>query len=49
MNNVFTIEQLRPIRDGFTISRDTRLGDITKVTLFSLGKKPRSVRKAMIA
>lgn len=38
MNNVFTIEQLRPIRDGFTISRDTRLGDITKVTLFSLGK-----------
>lgn len=39
MNNVFTIEQLRPIRDGFTISRDTRLGDITKVTLFSLGKK----------
>lgn len=39
MNNVFTIEQLRPIRDGFTISRDTRLGDITKVALFSLGKK----------
>lgn len=38
MNQVFTIEQLRPLRDGFTISRDTRLGTTTKVTLFSLGK-----------
>lgn len=38
MNNIFRIEELRPIRDGFTISRDTKLGDITKVTLFSLGK-----------
>lgn len=38
MNNIFRIEELRPIKDGFTISRDTKLGDITKVTLFSLGK-----------
>ena len=38
MESVFTIEQLRPIRDGFTISRDTKLGNTTKVTLFSLGK-----------
>ncbi len=38
MNNIFRIEELRPIRDGFTISRDTKLGDVTKVTLFSIGK-----------
>lgn len=38
MNKVFTLEELRPIRDGFTISRDTKLGTATKVTLFSLGK-----------
>ncbi len=38
MDKIFTIEGIRPIRDGFTISRDSRLGDITKVTHFSLGK-----------
>lgn len=38
MDKVFTIEQIRPIRDGFTISRDSKLGHITKVTHFSLGK-----------
>lgn len=38
MNNIFRIEELHPIRDGFTISRDTKLGDVTKVTLFSIGK-----------
>lgn len=38
MNQIFTIEGIRPIRDGFTISRDSMLGDITKVTHFSLGK-----------
>lgn len=38
MNNIFRIEELRPIRDGFTISRDTKLGDVTKVTLFSISK-----------
>ena len=38
MNNIFRIEELRPIRDGFTISRDMKLGDVTKVTLFSIGK-----------
>lgn len=38
MNQVFTIEQMRPIRDGYTISRDSKLGVKTKVTHFSLGK-----------
>lgn len=38
MDKIFTIEKIRPIRDGFTISRDSKLGDITKVTHFSLGK-----------
>ena len=35
---VFSIEKLRPIREGMTISRDSKLGDLTKVTYFSLGK-----------
>lgn len=47
MESVFTIEQLRPIRDGFTISRDTKLGNTTKVTPFSLGRIRPSARKAM--
>lgn len=34
----FTIEQLRPMRDGLTVSRDSKLGVTTKVTYFSLGK-----------
>ena len=38
MLQVFTIEELCPIKDGYTVSRDTKLGEITKVTLFSLGK-----------
>ena len=38
MDKIFTIEKIRPIRDGFTISRDSKLGDITKVTHFSLGR-----------
>ena len=38
MDKIFTIEKIRPIRDGFTVSRDSKLGDITKVTHFSLGK-----------
>lgn len=38
MDKIFTIEKIRPIRDGFTISRDSKLGSITKVTHFSLGK-----------
>ena len=32
----FTIEGLRPIRKGMTVSRDSKLGDKTKVTYFSL-------------
>ena len=39
MNGVFTIEQLRPIKDGMTISRDAKLGEKTKVTFFSRGKE----------
>lgn len=34
---VFTIEQLRPIKDGMTISRDAKMGQETTVTFFSLG------------
>ena len=34
----FTIEQLRPMRDGMTISRDSKLGEQTRVTYFSLGR-----------
>ena len=34
----FTIEGLRPIRKGMTVSRDSKLGDKTKVTYFSLGE-----------
>lgn len=37
MNEVFTIEQLRPIRDSMTVSRDARLGSQASVTFFSLG------------
>lgn len=38
MDRVFTIEQLRPIKDGMTISRDAKMGTATGVTFFSLGK-----------
>ena len=38
MHDIFTIEQIRPIRDGMTISRDAKLGEIGSVTFFSLGK-----------
>lgn len=38
MNEIFSIEELRPMRDGFTISRNSKLGVSTKVTYFSLGK-----------
>ena len=38
MNHVFTIEQMRPIRDGMTISRDAGLGSENTITFFSLGK-----------
>ena len=34
----FSIEELRPIRNGMTISRDSKLGNSTKVTYFSMGK-----------
>jgi hypothetical protein len=29
MDRVFTIEQLRPIKDGMTISRDAKMGTAT--------------------
>lgn len=38
MNHVFTIEQMRPIRDGMTISRDAGLESENTITFFSLGK-----------
>lgn len=34
----FSIEELRPIRNGMTISRDSKLGNSTKATYFSMGK-----------
>ena len=37
MNEVFTIENMRPIRDGMTVSRDSMLGTVNKVTFFSMG------------
>lgn len=37
MSQIFTIEQLRPIRSGMTVSRDSKLGDVNKVTYFSMG------------
>ena len=41
MNKVFTVEQLHPMKDGMTISRDARLGSENRVTFFSLGNKKR--------
>ena len=38
MDRVFTIEQLRPIKNGMTISRDAKKGTTTGNTFFSLGK-----------
>lgn len=37
MDALFKIENMCPMREGMTISRDTKLGEKTKVTLFSLG------------
>ncbi len=39
MDGVFTIEQLRPIRNSMTISRDAKLGTKTSVSYFSLAKE----------
>lgn len=38
MDRVFTIEQLRPIKNSMTISRDAKMGTTTGITFFSLGK-----------
>ena len=38
MDHKFTIEQLRPIKDGMTISRDAKMGTTAGVAFFSLGK-----------
>ena len=38
MDKVFKIEDLRPIRDEMTVSRNSRLSDKTPITYFSLGK-----------
>ncbi|MCI5856281.1 MAG: cupin domain-containing protein [Agathobacter sp.] len=37
MNQPFTIETIRPIRDGMTVSKDSHLSAVTPVTFFSLG------------
>lgn len=49
MNQPFTIETIRPIRDGMTVSKDSQLSAVTPVTFFSLGQTPPSARRAMIA
>ena len=38
MNEVFTVAQLRPARDGMTISRNAQMGSENPVTCFALGK-----------
>ena len=38
MDKVFKIEDLRPISDEMTVSRNSRLSDKTPITYFSLGK-----------
>lgn len=38
MNEVFTVAQLRPARDGMTISRNAQMGSENPVTYFALGK-----------
>ena len=37
LNQIFKIEDLRPIRSGMTVSRDSKLGITNKVTYFSMG------------
>lgn len=37
VNGVFRMEQIRPIRDGMTISRNAKMGSENDVTIFSLG------------
>ena len=37
LNQVFTIEQLRPIRSQMTVSRNSKLGEVNSVTYFSMG------------
>ncbi|MFQ9075824.1 MAG: hypothetical protein ACLR5J_09290 [Lachnospiraceae bacterium] len=44
MAGVFTVEQLRPIKDGMTISRDAKMGQTTAVTFFLLARIRPSVR-----
>ena len=47
MDRVFTIEQLRPIKNGMTLSRDAKMGTTIGITFFSLGKDTSSARNAM--
>ena len=48
MDKVFKIEDLRPIRDEMTVSRNSRLSDKTPITYFSLGKGSQSLRNPTI-
>lgn len=43
----FTIEGLRPIRKGMTVSRDSGLGEKQRSLIFRWGNILPSVRKAM--
>ena len=47
LENVFTIENLRPIRDGMTVSRDSKLGTSNMATFFQWAKILLSARKVM--
>lgn len=38
MEGVFTIEQIRPIRDGMTVSMDAGMGGGNRASFFSLGR-----------
>lgn len=48
MDKVFKIEDLRPIRDEMTVSRNSRLSDKTPITYFSLGRARQSLRNPTI-
>ena len=48
MDKVFKIEDLRPIRDEMTISRNSRLSDKTPITYFLSVRARQSLRNPTI-
>lgn len=38
MEQVFTVEGMRPVREGCTVSRDSKISSVVKATFFSMGK-----------